>query len=110
MNQTFRKVSTITDKGQTTVPKPIREALGVDFGGRIAFCIDEANRVYVERDDVEESDPVMDSFLDFLAKDMTAHPERSIAAFPPALKARMEALVGREAVDLDQPIEGEVDL
>ena len=46
--------STVTDKGQTTVPKSIREALGVDYGGRIAFCLDEHNRVYVEREDEEQ--------------------------------------------------------
>ena len=30
-------VCTITAKGQTTVPKAIRQALGVSYGGRITF-------------------------------------------------------------------------
>ncbi len=34
------EVCTITAKGQTTVPKAIRQALGVGYGGRIAFRVD----------------------------------------------------------------------
>ena len=33
----LEEISTITAKGQTTVPKSVRQALGVDYGGRIAF-------------------------------------------------------------------------
>ena len=29
----IHEVATITSKGQITLPKPIRQALGVDFGG-----------------------------------------------------------------------------
>ncbi|MCX7232027.1 MAG: AbrB/MazE/SpoVT family DNA-binding domain-containing protein, partial [Burkholderiales bacterium] len=31
------EVATLTSKGQITLPKPIRQALGVDFGGKVAF-------------------------------------------------------------------------
>ena len=31
------EVATLTSKGQITLPKPIRDALGVDVGGKIAF-------------------------------------------------------------------------
>ena len=44
----LKEESTITAKGQTTVPKAVRQALGVDYGGRIAFVVDDARRVYVE--------------------------------------------------------------
>jgi antitoxin PrlF len=30
-------VATITSKGQITLPKPIRQALGVGVGGKVAF-------------------------------------------------------------------------
>lgn len=110
MNRILRKVSTITDKGQTTVPKSIRDALGVGYGGRIAFSLDAENRVYVERDDAEEEDPVLDGFLDFLAKDMAARPEHAFAEIPPALRARMAALTTGVETDLDAPIDGEVEL
>ena len=31
--------STITSKGQTTLPEPVREALGVQPGGRVRYVI-----------------------------------------------------------------------
>lgn len=37
MGALLKEESTITAKGQTTVPKSVRQALGVDYGGRIAF-------------------------------------------------------------------------
>jgi bifunctional DNA-binding transcriptional regulator/antitoxin component of YhaV-PrlF toxin-antitoxin module len=36
MAVTLEEISTITAKGQTTVPKAVRQALGVDYGGRVA--------------------------------------------------------------------------
>jgi antitoxin PrlF len=32
----IHEVATITAKGQITLPKPIRQALGVDYGGKVA--------------------------------------------------------------------------
>jgi antitoxin PrlF len=110
MNSILRKVSTITDKGQTTIPKSIRDALGVGYGGRIAFSLDAQNRVYVERDDADEEDPVLGGFLDLLARDMASRPEEAFAEFPPALRARMAALTTGVEIDFDAPIEGEVEL
>ena len=37
----LEEISTITAKGQTTIPKSVRQALGVDYGGKIAFRVDE---------------------------------------------------------------------
>lgn len=105
----LRKVSTITEKGQVTIPKPVREALGLELGGRVAFCIDENRNVFVERDDVDLDDPLIDQFLVFLANDMERHPER-ISAFPDELRSRMQVLVGDADVDPDDPIEDEVAL
>ena len=42
--------STITDKGQTTVPKQIREALGVKPGQRIQWDLVEDGSVTVRRE------------------------------------------------------------
>ncbi|WP_087002092.1 type II toxin-antitoxin system PrlF family antitoxin [Rhizobium sullae] len=102
--------STITAKGQTTVPKAVRQALGVDYGGRIAFYVDDERRVYVERADEEVSDPVIEKFLAFLARDMEARPEKSIVELPAALRNRVAALTKDMKVDLDAPIEGDVAL
>lgn len=105
----LRKISTITDKGQTTVPKPVREALGICAGDRIAFVIDENRRVVMERVDDNEEDPVIEGFLDLLARDMERNPASSILSMPEPLRRRMAALRGGE-IDLEAPIDGDVDL
>lgn len=110
MSKILRKVSTITDKGQTTIPKPIREALGVGYGGRIAFSLDEKNRVYVERDDDEQDDPALEGFLDLLVQDMTARPHDAFVELPVGLRDRIAALTHGADVDLDAPIDGDVEL
>lgn len=108
MGAIVEKVGTITEKGQITVPKPVRDALGVSYGGRIVFRVDE-NGVSVHAADEERRDPVLESFLIFLARDMQEHPEK-ISAFPKALAGRMAELTGSARVDLDEEIEGPVAL
>ncbi len=106
----LKEESTITAKGQTTVPKAVRQALGVDYGGRLVFCVDDAHRVYVEKVQEEVSDPIVDRFLSFLAQDMIKHPDTSIIALPATLRERMATLVGDVDVDLDAEIDGVVAL
>jgi AbrB family looped-hinge helix DNA binding protein len=45
--------SRITSKGQITVPKAIRDTLGVEPGDRIAFRVQEDGRVVVEPETVD---------------------------------------------------------
>jgi antitoxin PrlF len=105
----IEEVATITAKGQTTVPKAVRQALGVGHGDRIAFRVDE-HGVTVHRANAErEQDPALESFLNFLARDIERHPER-VTAFPPALVQRITELTKGMEVDLDAPIEGDVEL
>lgn len=100
--------STITAKGQTTLPKAIRQVLGVKEGDQIAFRV-EGRRVTVVPVGATHEDPVVGKFLSFLAKDI----ERRPGAVEPLSKdfaARVASLVKGSRVDLDEPIEGEVDL
>lgn len=106
----LKEESTITAKGQTTIPKAVRQVLGVDYGGRIAFRIDDQHRVYVERVTEETSDPVVDRFLAFLARDMAEHPGTSIVTLPTTLRDRIAALTEGMDVDLDAEIDGDVSL
>lgn len=103
----IEEFSTITAKGQTTIPKAVRQALGVDYGGRIAFRIDN-HGVTVARVD-EGEDPAIERFLDFIAADIKKHPE-AIKALSSNLAARIAALTEGVSVDLDAAIDGDVSL
>jgi antitoxin PrlF len=100
--------STITAKGQTTIPKSVRQALGVDYGGKVAFRVTE-HGVTVHRVDPEGSDPAIDAFLTFLGHDMMRRPQ-ALTTLPAELAGRIAALTDGLAVDLDAPIDGDVDL
>ncbi len=109
------EVCTITAKGQTTVPKAVRQALGVGYGGRIAFRVEEGT-VTVRalppgEDEAAAEDPALAPFLALLEADLAARPAEAVRPLPEALAGRLEAL-GAEAgeADPDAPIEGEVSL
>jgi AbrB family looped-hinge helix DNA binding protein len=42
-------MSTITSKGQVTIPKPVRDRLGVKPGDKIAFELNEDGQVLIAR-------------------------------------------------------------
>lgn len=55
--------STITKTGQATIPKDVREALGVHFGERIYFTVNRDKTVSVAREMTEqEARAYLDSF------------------------------------------------
>lgn len=103
----IEEFSTITAKGQTTIPKAVRQALGVDYGGKIAFRVDKRG-VTVARVDADE-DPAIDRFLEFVASDIRKRPE-AIKALSPDLAARIAALTEGMDIDLDAEIDGDVSL
>ncbi|MBK8631726.1 MAG: type II toxin-antitoxin system PrlF family antitoxin [Sphingomonadales bacterium] len=103
----LEEISTITAKGQTTIPKAVRQALGVGYGGRIAFRVIDGS-VTVCRADSDE-DPAVESFLSFLAADLKQHPE-AVKALSPDLGARIAALTANIPIDLDDAIDGDVSL
>jgi antitoxin PrlF len=104
----IEEVCTITAKGQTTVPKAIRQALGVGYGDRIAFRVEDGV-VSVHAVTEPEADPALAPFLALLERDIAAQP---VALLPltPELTARMTAATEGVVVDPDAPIDGEVTL
>jgi len=61
MPTVIQERSKITAKGQTTVPKAVRQVLGVSYGGEIAFVVDDRG-VSVQGVESEEADPVIAAF------------------------------------------------
>lgn len=41
--------TTLTSKGQVTIPKPFRDHLGVGPGGKVEFRLDDRGNVVIER-------------------------------------------------------------
>ncbi|MDE0241272.1 MAG: type II toxin-antitoxin system PrlF family antitoxin [bacterium] len=103
----IHEVATMTAKGQITLPKAIRQALGVDVGAKVAFELHEDGQVVVSRVDAEHEDPAIGAFLDLLAADIRAG--RHVGAMPDDLARDMLEHAGREAGP-DEDIEGEVAL
>lgn len=106
------EVCTITAKGQTTVPRAIRQALGVGYGGRIAFRVEQGRvTVHALSEEEETEDPALAPFLALLEADLAARPPETVRPLTEALAGGLDALAAKVgAVDPDAPIEGEVSL
>jgi antitoxin PrlF len=104
----IEEVCTITAKGQTTVPKAIRQALGVGYGSRIAFRVEDGT-VSVHAVTEPEADPALAPFLALLERDVAARPE-ALVPLTPDLADRMTAATEGVEVNPDAAIEGEAAL
>ncbi len=104
----LEEVSTITAKGQTTVPRAVRKILRVGVGDKIAFQVDGQQVTLVAAGATHE-DPLVGRFLDFLAKDIERRPE-AVQPLSRQFAARMASLTKGKKVELDAPIDGSVDL
>src|SRR3546814_12191687 len=102
----IHEVATLTSKGQITLPKPIRQALGVDAGGKVAFDLRDGE-VIVTRADAEHEDPAIGAFLSLLARDIEAG--RNVHGLPEDLARALLEQAGH-GVKLDEEIAGEVAL
>jgi antitoxin PrlF len=103
----IEEISTITAKGQTTVPKAVRQVLGIDYGGRIAYRI-ENGRVTVHNPETEDRDPALAAFLALIEKDIAAG--RNIKNLPAGVLSALRRAMAEVPVDLDGKVEGEVAL
>jgi antitoxin PrlF len=102
----IHEIATVTSKGQITLPKPIRQALGIAVGGRVAFDL-RGTDVVVTRADEEHEDPAIGAFLALLENDIKSG--KHIASMPDDLAQAMLSNL-HHAVDLDEEIVGEVAL
>ena len=103
----IHEVATITAKGQITLPKPIRQALGVGYGGKVAFDLRGSQVVVTRVEDAPHEDPAIGSFLALLEKDIKSG--RHITTLPESLARSMLSAL-KKPVDLKEEVEGDVAL
>ena len=104
---TSHEVATITAKGQITLPKPIRQALGVDYGGKVAFDLRGSQVIVTRAEDPSHEDPAIGSFLELLETDIRNG--RHLTSLPDDLVQAMLATLPK-SVDITADIEGDVAL
>ncbi len=62
----------MTSKGQVTLPKSIRQLLGVSAGDRIVFEVQDARVVVSRAESGPHADPAIGAFLTLLEQDIRA--------------------------------------
>lgn len=102
----IHEIATLTSKGQVTLPKSVRQLLGLDTGRKIAFDVREGE-VVVSRAETVHEDPAISAFLRLLETDI--RDGQNINVLPQDLAQTMLANAGHR-VNLDEDIEDEVAL
>ncbi|MSQ72490.1 MAG: type II toxin-antitoxin system PrlF family antitoxin [Betaproteobacteria bacterium] len=103
MPATVALESTLTDRYQTTVPDGVRRALRLGKRDRIRYLVQSNGSVVLQRAD-DADDPVLGSFLDFLARDIATHPQH-VRAIDAGLARRMRTLARGVKVDLETALD-----
>lgn len=98
--------STLTRRGQTTIPSEIRKALALDAHDKIRFTVQADHTVVLSRamNDDEHEDPMIGHFLDFLERHAQEHPE-GVEAVRAQHAERIRGLVEDVDVTLDAPLD-----
>jgi antitoxin PrlF len=53
----MRMATTVTSKGQVTIPKPVRDHLGIVPGSQVAFRRADDGSIVIEKTDATQSEP-----------------------------------------------------
>lgn len=103
--------SSLTGQSQTTLPAVVRRLLQLEPGDKLGYLVegDKVLLVNATRVAVEETDPVIDSFLAFLARDLETHAD-ALEAVPAWLLTRAHDILERVTIDHNAPIDGAIEL
>lgn len=84
--------STITSKGQTTIPNAVRKALNLAEGDKLNFRILESGRVELVKDSsIRPEDSVIAAYLSFLEQDLIQRPSKlSVLQRDPQLSRHLQ--------------------
>ena len=93
------------------MPKSVRQALGVGYGGRIVFRLEGGAVTVHALPPADTPDPALAPFLALLEADLATSPASAVLPLTPALAERLDTLASMVgSPDLDAPIEGDVAL
>jgi antitoxin PrlF len=92
--------STVTGLYQTTIPEPIRKALGLSQYDTISYCIQPNGHVLLSRVAQPEHDSILKTFLTGLAQEMEDPQNHHI--LDAEQTKRVKALVADEPVEQDE--------
>ena len=105
-NEVLIAESTLTSRGQTTIPRPIRRALQLSPSDKVRYSLRGDDTVVITRVSTEQRDPMVAAFLDFIEVDARQHPER-VRAIPVDVIDRARALSAGVEFDLDAPLDAD---
>lgn len=101
---TLNNESKLTDRYQTTIPETVRKALQLNKRDKLRYTIQANGNVLISR--VEDTDPVLDGFLNFLANDISHNPGQ-LTALNREFTKHIDALVSDVGIDLNNPLSDE---
>ncbi|ARE84385.1 putative regulator PrlF [Roseovarius mucosus] len=97
----------VSSKGQFTLPKRFRSALGIRTGTNVACEMHKGElRIRVAEPRDRNDDPVLDEFLKLIDKDIAKN--AALFHMPKYLEARMRE-AAKQDVDLEDEIEGDIE-
>lgn len=103
----IHETATVTSKGQVILPKSIRQALGIDAGGKVSFELHGETVIVTPATNAAHEDPAIAGFLRLLKQDIRSG--QQINGIPKPLLRKMLA-AAEQPVDLQAEIEGDVAL
>lgn len=103
MTLVIEETSKLTDKNQTTVPKAVRNALGLRPGDQIAYQVNSAGGVSLTRAGGEAS--AVEAFLAFLSNTIKTSPGIVRPLDMNSVEAARKLVAGVD-VDLDHDFSG----
>ena len=73
----IESLSKLTSKNQTTIPMPVRKALGVGPEDQILFTIHDEGRVELRKaESDQQDDAIVLAYLAFIESDLIKHPQK----------------------------------
>jgi antitoxin PrlF len=95
--------STLTDRYQTTIPDAVRKALHLNKRDKILYTVQSDGHVFLSKIEENQDDPIIESFLDFIADDIRQNPQH-LTSINQTLFNRIESLVAGVEFNLNEPL------